>query len=85
MNSKTPRLHIFDKQVTESEFGMPVIPKYKGTIPEILLPFNKAVAQKRYNCTPHFYLNDKEFIRVLRCPEKYLEMLKNMGEVLWEY
>ena len=34
MNSKTYRLHIFDKLVTESEFGMPVIPKYKGDIPQ---------------------------------------------------
>ena len=34
INSKTYRLQIFDKLVTESEFGMPIIPKYKGEIPE---------------------------------------------------
>ena len=82
MNNKTYRLHIFDKLVTESEFGMPVIPKYKGDIPEKLNPFNKAVAQKRYDSTPHFYLNDKEFIRVLTYPEKYLEILKRFLSVI---
>ena len=32
VNSKTYRLQIFDKLVTESEFGMPIIPKYKGGV-----------------------------------------------------
>ena len=82
VNSKTYRLQIFDKLVTESEFGMPVIPKYKGDIPEKLYPFNKAVAQKRYDGTPHFYLNDKEFTRVLTFPEKYLEILKRFPSVI---
>lgn len=82
INNKTYRLHIFDKLVTESEFVMPVIPKYKGDIPEKLSPFNNAVAQKRYDGTPHFYLNDKEFIRVLTSPEKYLEILKRFPSVI---
>ena len=46
MNCKTYRLHIFDKLVTESEFGMPLVTKYKGDIPKELLAFNKAIAQK---------------------------------------
>ena len=82
VNSKTYRLQIFDKLVTESEFGMPIIPKYKGNIPVKLISFNKAVAQKRYNGTPHFYLNDKEFVRVLTYPEKYLEILKRFPSVI---
>ena len=82
VNSKTYRLQIFDKLVTESEFGMPIIPKYKGEIPEKLHPFNKAVAQKRYDGTPHFYLNDKEFTRILTFPEKYLEILKRFPSVI---
>ncbi len=36
VNSKTYRLQIFDTLLTESEFGMPIIPKYKGGVHSII-------------------------------------------------
>lgn len=60
--SKTYRLRIFSDLITENKFGMPIVKRYQGEIPKRLQAFNKAVAQKKFDNTVHFYLNDKEFI-----------------------
>lgn len=78
----TYKMKIFESLITESTFGMPVQQTYKGEIPCELLSFNKAVAKKRYDTTVHFYINDKEFTRILTYPEKYLEILKRFKSVI---
>ena len=65
VNHKTYKMKLFEDLIIESAFGMPLQPIYKGEIPCELLSFNKAVAQKRYDTTVHFYINDKEFTRIL--------------------
>ena len=82
LNIKNNHLQIFSNIVSDDVFGMPVINKYKGEIPTKLQAFNKAVTQKEYSNTVHFYLNDKEFARILTYPEKYLEILKRFKSVI---
>ncbi len=82
INQTTYKMKIFESLITESTFEMPVQQTYKGEIPCELLSFNKAVAKKRYDTTVHFYINDKEFTRILTYPEKYLEILKRFKSVI---
>ncbi len=82
LNGKTYRLQIFNDLDVENEFGMPIVKNYNGEKPVALQAFNKAVVNKKYDKTVHFYLNDKEFIRILTYPEKYLEILKRFTSVI---
>ena len=82
LNGKTYRLQIFNNLDVENEFGMPIVKNYNGEKPVALQAFNKAVVNKKYDKTVHFYLNDKEFIRILTYPEKYLEILKRFKSVI---
>lgn len=68
--------------ITDDKFGLHIIANYNGNIPAKLQAFNKAITQKQYENTVHFYLNDKEFTRILTYPEKYLEILKNFKSVI---
>ena len=76
------RLQIFDNLIVDEKYGMPIVKKYNGELPIKLQAFNKAVTQKQYENTVHFYLNDKEFTRILTYPEKYLEILKKFKSVI---
>ncbi len=76
------RLQIFDNLIVDEKYGMPIVKKYNGEQPIKLQAFNKAVTQKQYENTVHFYLNDKEFTRILTYPEKYLEILKKFKSVI---
>lgn len=59
------RLQIFDNLIVDEKYGMPIVKKYNGEQPIKLQAFNKVVTQKQYENTVHFYLNDKEFLRIL--------------------
>lgn len=82
LNHKTYRLHIFNDLETEGKYQMPLVHKYDGENPTKLQAFNIAVSKENYDSTIHFYLNDKEFIRILTYPEKYLEILKRFKSVI---
>lgn len=82
INSKKYHLEIFKNIDADETFGMPVIKKYTGELPSALMAFNKAVTKKEYCSTVHFYLNDKEFTRILTYPGKYLEILKRFHSVI---
>ena len=82
ITGRTYRLQIFDNLIVDEKYGIPIIKKYEGDLPVKLQAFNKAVAQKQYENTVHFYLNDKEFTRILTYPEKYLEILKKFKSVI---
>ena len=53
-----------------------------GIIPEKLLPFDKAMANKNYAQWVHFYIHDKEFERIWNQPNKYLEILKRYEGII---
>lgn len=55
---------------------------YCGDLPTRLVPFNVAYANKDYQCTVHFYIDDQGFLRVLRNPEKYLPFFKRCHSVI---
>lgn len=82
INHATYKMKIFEELVVEKEFEMPIIKVYDGEKPERLMSFNKAIAKKQYDATVHFYINDKEFTRILTYPEKYLEILKRFKSVI---
>lgn len=82
INHATYKMKIFEELVVEKEFEMPIIKVYDGEKPERLMSFNKAIAKKQYDATVHFYINDKEFTRILTYPEKYLEILKKFKSVI---
>ena len=53
-----------------------------GVVPEKLLPFDKAMANKDYAQWVHFYIYDREFERIWNQPNKYLEILKRYEGVI---
>lgn len=61
---------------------LPVLAPYCGELPKRLVPFNEAYANKDYNSTVHFFIDDSLFIRVLRNPEKYLEFFQKCYSVI---
>ena len=61
---------------------LPALDSYYGETPTRLVPFNEAYANKDYNCTVHFFINDLLFIRVLRNPEKYLDFFLKCHSVI---
>jgi hypothetical protein len=61
---------------------LPVQAPYCGETPTRLVPFNEAYANKDYNCTVHFFIDDFLFIRVLRNPKKYLDFFKKCHSVI---
>ena len=69
-------LHLLEDVDVDGDFGMPVIEPYSGEIPARFIPFNKARTERDCNCGVHFYIDDYQFERVWRQPEKYAAMLK---------
>ena len=61
---------------------LPVQAPYCGETPTRLVPFNEAYANKDYNCTVHFFIDDLLFIRVLRNPMKYLAFFMKCHSVI---
>ena len=61
---------------------LPGLKQYLGKLPDRLVPFNVAYANKDYNCTVHFFIDDSLFIRVLRKPEKYVDFFKKCHSVI---
>jgi len=61
---------------------LPALVPYSYSTPTRLVPFNEAFANKDYNCTVHFFIDDLLFIRVLRNPEKYLEFFQKCHSVI---
>lgn len=66
----------------DGKYDMPVIKKQDVSPTGKLIPFNMAKTHIGLNCGVHFYLDDYQFERVWRRPEKYLELLKKYPFVL---
>lgn len=75
-------MDLFEKLPKDAIFGMPIIESFQGTIPTKLVPFNIAMAERDYNCTVHFYINDGLFMQILRRPLKYLDILHRFDSVI---
>ncbi len=67
---------------TAGETPLPVLEPYMDIYPKRLVPFHEAYAKKDYDCTIHFYIFDKHFLRVLRNPMKYLDFFKKCHSVI---
>ncbi len=67
---------------TAGKTPLPVLKPIKNIYPIRLVPFNVAYANKDYNCTVHFYIDDALFLRVLRNPEKYLAFFQKCHSVI---
>ncbi len=67
---------------TAGKTPLPVLEPTKNIYPVRLVPFHEAYANKDFDCTVHFYINDELFLRVLRNPEKYLEFFQKCHSVI---
>lgn len=73
---------IYGNLPTAGETPLPVLEKTQCICPKRLVPFNVAYANKDYDCTVHFYIDDSLFLRVLRHPEKYLGFFQRCHSVI---
>ena len=73
---------IYGSLPTAGETPLPVLETISIIYPKRLVPFNVAYANRDYDCTVHFYIADRLFIRVLRNPEKYLEFFQRSHSVI---
>ena len=72
----TGNLHLVKDLVLRGKMEIPQMLPFIGGIPTCLLPFNRAMTTKRQDCAVHFFLDDYQFERIWRQPEKYLPVLK---------
>ena len=60
---------------TKDKFQMPIIHK-EDFIPSSLVGFNYGLSKKHIDGAFHFFLDDYQFQRVWKAPERYIEVLK---------
>lgn len=58
----------------DGEFDYPVIER-TDSVPNAVLPFDKAIAAKDHDQWVHFFIDDKAFMRLWRNPWRYLPIL----------
>ena len=75
------KLHILGNAFS-GKYDMPVIHAEHIVPTKELLPFNMAKTNAGKDSGVHFYLDDYQFERVWRRPEKYLELLRGFPFVL---
>lgn len=68
-------------KITNDFWQMPII-QNDNYIPKTLLGFNYAKTSKQNECGIHFYLDDYQFERVWKTPEKYVDILKKYDCIL---
>lgn len=80
--SHTANMHLNEGMIFTGELEMPMLNPFNGDLPECILPFNKAMTTTNHDYCVHFFLDDYQFERVWRQPEKYLSVLKRFSSVL---
>lgn len=78
----TGNLHLLDGLVLDGKNEMPRMIPFVGCIPASVLPFNRAMTATRHDCAVHFFIDDYQFERLWRQPEKYLPVLKRFPCVM---
>ena len=73
---------LYGKMPLSFSTPLPELVPYCGELPHRLVPFNEAYANKDYDCTVHFYIHDRLFLRVLLHPEKYLDFFQLCNSVI---
>lgn len=68
-------LHLCRELEYCGEFGFPMVKQYVGEVPKSFLPFNISLSSREYGSGVHFFIDDYQFERVWRMPERYLPLL----------
>lgn len=58
------------------KYDFPPIARYNGEIPSELIPFNYAKSHPDRNVGVHFFIDDYQFERVWRFPDRYIPLLR---------
>lgn len=74
-------LDLIDGCPIDGQYGMPVLLP-EDYLPEKLLPFNFCLSTSKTNFGVHFFIDDYQFERVWRNPQRYANMLKKYDCVL---
>ena len=69
-----------DLDCEEDWLQMPIVNPIQG-VPTRLVGFNYALTSKEFDKAVHFYLDDYQFERVWRIPEKYIKILRKFDYV----
>lgn len=75
-------LHLCKGITYSGNIDMPALIPFNGMIPDKFISFNKVLTSKEYDCGVHFFIDDYQFERIWRQPEKYLPMLKRFQCVI---
>lgn len=73
-------IELFDGLELEPKFGIPIVSKYSGPIPDIWFPFCKRKGHEIYGV--HFFSYDYTFNAVLTYPVKFIEDLRRYPAVV---
>ncbi len=69
-------LHLCKGLNFTGSYDMPAIHSCHIDIPESFIPFNRTLSAKSLDCGIHFFIDDYQFERVWRQPDKYLPTLR---------
>lgn len=75
-------LHLCGGMDFTGRYDMPQLDPCRCPVPDKFLPFNQAISAKDNDCGVHFYIDDYQFERVWRLPERYLPVLKRFRCVI---
>lgn len=64
------------------KYDFPIIHSYTGKIPHELIPFNNAKSFSKRDVGIHFFIDDYQFERLWRFPDRYISLLQQYDCVL---
>ena len=64
------------------KYDFPIINSYHGNIPTELIPFNHAMSFTKRDVGVHFFIDDYQFERTWRFPDRYIPLLQQYECVL---
>lgn len=82
MTNKAYNLDLIDYDTITNDFWQMPIINNDNYIPKELIGFNYAKSSKEKNVGIHFFVDDYQFERVWRSPDKYLDILRNYDCIL---
>ncbi|MBQ8959413.1 MAG: DUF4417 domain-containing protein [Bacteroidales bacterium] len=69
-------LHLCGSMDFAGRYDMPQLNPCHCSLPDRFLPFNQALSTTDFDSGVHFFIDDYQFERVWRLPERYLPILK---------
>lgn len=75
------RMRDFDEYRTAGKYQMPIICR-ENHIPKEMISFNYMLTSEEYEKGIHFFIDDYQFERIWKNPDKYIERLKKFDCVL---